>query len=101
MSKTIQVRNVPEHVHGTLKSRAAREGMEGLTSPAPGASDIPDSFSRDGALLPYTAVQGDQSSLWILSLPERGKSNHRRTAARRQPKNSCSRDSFRSGLTHW
>jgi plasmid stability protein len=23
----IQVRNVPEHVHGTLKSRAAREGM--------------------------------------------------------------------------
>ena len=27
MSKTIQVRDVPEHVHGTLKSRAAREGM--------------------------------------------------------------------------
>ena len=27
MSKMIQVRNVPEHVHGTLKSRAAREGM--------------------------------------------------------------------------
>ena len=23
----IQVRNVPEHVHGTLKSRAAREGI--------------------------------------------------------------------------
>ncbi len=23
----IQVRNVPEHVHGVLKSRAAREGM--------------------------------------------------------------------------
>lgn len=23
----IQVRDVPEHVHGTLKSRAAREGM--------------------------------------------------------------------------
>ena len=27
MSKMIQVRDVPEHVHGTLKSRAAREGM--------------------------------------------------------------------------
>jgi len=27
MSKMIQIRNVPEHVHGTLKSRAAREGM--------------------------------------------------------------------------
>jgi antitoxin FitA len=27
MSKMIQVRNVPEHVHGTLKARAAREGM--------------------------------------------------------------------------
>jgi antitoxin FitA len=27
MSKMIQVRNVPESVHGTLKSRAAREGM--------------------------------------------------------------------------
>jgi hypothetical protein len=23
----IQVRNVPDHVHGTLKARAAREGM--------------------------------------------------------------------------
>ena len=27
MSKTIQVRDVPESVHGALKSRAAREGM--------------------------------------------------------------------------
>ena len=27
MSKMIQVRNVPESVHATLKSRAAREGM--------------------------------------------------------------------------
>ena len=27
MSRMIQVRDVPEHVHGTLKSRAAREGM--------------------------------------------------------------------------
>jgi plasmid stability protein len=27
MSRTIQVRNVPEHVHVTLKSRAALEGM--------------------------------------------------------------------------
>ena len=27
MSKMIQVRDVPEHVHTTLKSRAAREGM--------------------------------------------------------------------------
>ncbi len=27
MSKMIQVRNVPERVHGVLKSRAAREGM--------------------------------------------------------------------------
>jgi plasmid stability protein len=27
MSKMIQVRNVPERLHGTLKSRAAREGM--------------------------------------------------------------------------
>jgi antitoxin FitA len=27
MSKMIQVRNVPERVHGTLKARAAREGM--------------------------------------------------------------------------
>jgi plasmid stability protein len=27
MSKMIQVRNVPENVHGILKSRAAREGM--------------------------------------------------------------------------
>jgi plasmid stability protein len=27
MSKMIQVRDVPEHVHGILKSRAAREGM--------------------------------------------------------------------------
>jgi plasmid stability protein len=27
MSKMIQVRDVPEHVHGVLKSRAAREGM--------------------------------------------------------------------------
>jgi plasmid stability protein len=27
MSRMIQVRNVPEDVHGTLKSRAAREGM--------------------------------------------------------------------------
>jgi plasmid stability protein len=27
MSKMIQVRDVPEHVHSTLKSRAAREGM--------------------------------------------------------------------------
>lgn len=27
MSVMIQVRNVPESVHGTLKSRAAREGM--------------------------------------------------------------------------
>jgi plasmid stability protein len=25
MSKMTQVRNVPEHVHGTLKARAARE----------------------------------------------------------------------------
>lgn len=27
MSKMIQVRDVPESVHGALKSRAAREGM--------------------------------------------------------------------------
>jgi plasmid stability protein len=27
MSKMIQVRDVPDNVHGTLKSRAAREGM--------------------------------------------------------------------------
>jgi antitoxin FitA len=27
MSKMIQIRDVPEHVHGTLKARAAREGM--------------------------------------------------------------------------
>ena len=27
LSKMIQVRDVPEHLHGTLKSRAAREGM--------------------------------------------------------------------------
>ena len=27
MSKMIQVRDVPEHVHRTLKARAAREGM--------------------------------------------------------------------------
>lgn len=27
MSKMIQVRDVPEHVHSTLKARAAREGM--------------------------------------------------------------------------
>lgn len=27
MSKMIQVRNVPEHVHSTLKARAARERM--------------------------------------------------------------------------
>lgn len=27
MSKMIQVRDVPEHVHRTLKSRAASEGM--------------------------------------------------------------------------
>jgi hypothetical protein len=27
MSRMIQIRDVPEHVHGTLKSRAAREGM--------------------------------------------------------------------------
>lgn len=27
MSKMIQVRGVPDRVHGTLKSRAAREGM--------------------------------------------------------------------------
>jgi plasmid stability protein len=27
MSKMIQVRDVPELVHGTLKARAAREGM--------------------------------------------------------------------------
>ncbi|MBM3784300.1 MAG: hypothetical protein FJW30_08055 [Acidobacteria bacterium] len=27
MSKMIQIRDVPEDVHGTLKSRAAREGM--------------------------------------------------------------------------
>jgi plasmid stability protein len=27
MLKTIQVRNVPEEVHRTLKARAAREGM--------------------------------------------------------------------------
>ena len=27
MSKMIQIRDVPDRVHGTLKSRAAREGM--------------------------------------------------------------------------
>ena len=27
MSKMIQIRNVPDNVHSTLKSRAAREGM--------------------------------------------------------------------------
>jgi antitoxin FitA len=27
MSKMIQVRDVPEHVHSVLKARAAREGM--------------------------------------------------------------------------
>jgi plasmid stability protein len=27
MSKMIQIRDVPEEVHGTLKARAAREGM--------------------------------------------------------------------------
>jgi len=27
MSKMIQVRDVPEQLHGTLKARAAREGM--------------------------------------------------------------------------
>ncbi len=27
MSKMIQIRDVPDSVHGTLKSRAAREGM--------------------------------------------------------------------------
>lgn len=27
MSETIQVRNVPDRLHGTLKARAAREGM--------------------------------------------------------------------------
>ena len=27
MSKVIRVRDVPEHLHRTLKSRAAREGM--------------------------------------------------------------------------
>jgi hypothetical protein len=28
MSKMIQVRDVPEHLHGVLKARAARERME-------------------------------------------------------------------------
>ncbi len=27
MSKMIQVRDVPDHIHSTLKARAAREGM--------------------------------------------------------------------------
>ncbi len=27
MSKMVQIRDVPEQVHGTLKARAAREGM--------------------------------------------------------------------------
>jgi antitoxin FitA len=27
MSKTIQVRDVPDQIHGMLKARAAREGM--------------------------------------------------------------------------
>jgi len=27
MSKMVQIRNVPENVHNTLKARAAREGM--------------------------------------------------------------------------
>jgi antitoxin FitA len=27
MSKMIQIRDVPEHLHSTLKARAAREGM--------------------------------------------------------------------------
>jgi antitoxin FitA len=27
MSKMVQVRDVPDHVHGILKARAAREGM--------------------------------------------------------------------------
>jgi antitoxin FitA len=27
MSKMIQIRNVPDDVHGTLKARAAKEGM--------------------------------------------------------------------------
>jgi antitoxin FitA len=27
MSKMIQVRDVPDHIHNTLKSRAVREGM--------------------------------------------------------------------------
>jgi plasmid stability protein len=27
MSKMVQIRDVPEHVHATLKARAAREGM--------------------------------------------------------------------------
>jgi plasmid stability protein len=27
MSKMIQIRDIPDHIHGTLKARAAREGM--------------------------------------------------------------------------
>jgi serine/threonine-protein kinase len=42
---------------------------ERLTKPEPGVSHIPESWSRDGRTLLFSASKDNKYSLWILSLP--------------------------------
>lgn len=45
--------------------------VERLTKPEPGARHFPDSFSPDGRQVSFTAVHGDTSAVWVLSLGDR------------------------------
>jgi hypothetical protein len=60
MSKMIQVSDVPEHVHGTLKSRAAREGMS--------LSDFSRS-PRKRKWIGVVEVMGEAAAVVITKLP--------------------------------
>jgi serine/threonine-protein kinase len=57
---------------GIFWQRADGTGpAERLTKAAPGVSHIPDSWSPDGQTLSFTAVKGNESSIWIYSLREK------------------------------
>jgi serine/threonine-protein kinase len=45
--------------------------VERLTKPEKGTAHFPDSWSRDGQLLSFTAVQGGTSSVWTFSLRDK------------------------------
>jgi hypothetical protein len=69
MSKMIQVRDVPEQVHGVLKARAAREGMslsDFIKRELKRTTELPDLREWLELTQGFKPIRGKQSSAQIV-----------------------------------